>query len=91
MSLLLKSHASIPFTPEKFEGIRRNQTVAQSVPVRSDLALHSFLFLGSFVYNKANKLLNFYAMSRIELKKVVTDWLLTLDYNATENLIIPLK
>ena len=87
LQIILKMHSSTPYDPSLLSGSRRRHKVSQSISTFTTLAQRHFLFLGPFLYNKVNKILNLYPMTKSECKSTVVKWLMTLDYNSTENML----
>lgn len=83
---LLLQHSKLTYDPSH-ENKRRKHDVCTKDTFRSKFSNKFFCFLGSYLYNKANKILNLYPLTRKQFKKKVTDWLLTLSYEATEDLL----
>ncbi|KAJ8711403.1 hypothetical protein PYW07_008645 [Mythimna separata] len=87
LNLLLTKHAQTPYEPSKFSSQRRKHTVCPYFRTQCRSSQRSYLFLGSHVYNHVNKLLNIYHMRKSKCKKVITNWLLQLDYTEIEKLL----
>lgn len=82
LNLLMQKHKSLTYNPTSK---RRNDIVA-SCSVKTTFAMHQYKKQSVFIYNKVNKVLNIYPMLLYEMKKKVTEWLLTLNYEEVEEL-----
>lgn len=91
LNLLLTTHSQIPYDPSKFNSLRRKHTVCPSNRTKFRSAQRFFPFLSNYVYNKVNTILNIYPMCRSKCKRIVTNWLLALDYAETEDVLNILK
>lgn len=64
------------------------RTVWSSPRVRTSFGRRSYNYVGPYLYTKLNKQLNIVSLTRGRCKKKVVLWLLTLNYNETESLLI---
>lgn len=88
---LLKEHSLLPYDPNMYRDKRRKGRVCQTQPCSSAHSRSFFFFLGPYLYNNLNKILNIYPQSKHKCKISVTTYLKTLDYQETEKLLIPLR
>lgn len=88
LTTILKAHASInPSSLKDRAGTRRHFDICEVKPVKTSFAQKFFAFRGAKLYNMANKLLNISNLSKVECKRKITNWLLNLNYEQTENLL----
>jgi hypothetical protein len=77
-----------PLVPAAFAVVSTHQPAlgprGELWPVISFFANRCFCYLGNKLYNRVNKLLNIYKLSKMECKNITTKWLLSLDYRDTE-------
>lgn len=88
MCTVTKQHCSVPYDPSIERGKRRPNVMRHS-ELHSNFSHKSFSFLGCFLYNKLNKILNLFSMDTRSCKQSVSIWLQTLNYEETEKLLIP--
>lgn len=82
LNSILRRHRSIsPSRPNK----RRNNP--KSIPHRTSFAKHQFYVLGTYIYSKLNNMHNLSQLNRHELKLKLSIWLLTLNYQDTEEIL----
>lgn len=67
---------------------RRNDKVAKTNKFKTDFARHQYTNQSSYLYNRINKSLKIYTKTNFECKKLVTNWLKTLSYDKTEDIIV---
>lgn len=70
---------------------RRKRPVCQPPFTRISFTRRHPLYLGPFMYNNVNNILNIVHCSRQGCKNILTDFLQDLDYTETENLLVPAK
>lgn len=87
LQIILLKHASLYFDPT-YINKRRSHMVCSVVAFRNKMAGRFFCFLGSYLYNKVNKVLSLYATTKNQCKIKVTNWLLELAYQDTEDLLL---
>ena len=83
---LLELHKTLPYDLTKLNK-RRNFDVAPYTCIRTVFAERQFSVRAPKIYNKVNKILNIYNKTTFECKNSITNWLNTLDYENTENLL----
>ena len=84
---ILKMHGVLTYTPAVFLQKRRKHTICVYKACHTHFAQRFFSFLGGHIYNKINKILKIYPLTKQKCKIVVTKWLLNLNYIDTENTI----
>lgn len=85
--LITKKHVSTPYDPGKLRNKRITPNVIESVRCRTAFARRQYAFLSVCLYNKINRILNFYPLTLKECKLKVKNWLFTLDYEDVEKII----
>ena len=88
---VLKEHSLIQYDPILHKDLRRKGRVCRTVQFNCSHSRNFFFFLGPYLYNKLNNTLDIYPLTKFKCKTSVTTYLKTLDYQQTENLLIPLK
>lgn len=69
---------------------RSQRLMKWNVPLtKTKLGQRSFKFLGPFLYTVLNKNINIINTTKYTCKKTITNWISTLNYDQTENLLIP--
>lgn len=87
LQTVLKNHSELQYDPSKNKDKRRKGTVCHGQTLHSEHSHHFFCFLGPYLYNKINSRLTIYPLTKASAKKVTSNWLKTLDYIETENLL----
>lgn len=87
LQIILKKHSTLDYCPDLLKDKRRNKTVASKSSFKTASSQRFYCFLGNFLYNKLNKLLDFYHLPRSCCKIKVKEYLKELDYQSTERLI----
>lgn len=87
MMTLQRKHTQMPYDPTIYERRRRSDLVCATPIHRTVFASRHFKVFGCCIYNKVNKILNIYPNSKRIIKEKIKQWLLTLDYTKTEDLI----
>lgn len=93
LQIILRQHTHISKSGHlSSSGLQATRRVKFPLGVtrRTSFSQRFFCFLGRFLYAKANKILTIDHKNKYECKKIVTDWLLKLTYEETENLLHPL-
>lgn len=91
ITTILKQHSLTPIDRSILLKRRRNAVVPQSHHFKHSFTHRFFCFNGPFLYNKLNTTLNFYTLSKQECKTKLFDFMLTCDYNTTEELLKTLR
>lgn len=87
LTTILKQHSELKFDPILLT--KRNAIIChQSTQFKTAFSNRFYAFLGPYLYNKANKQLSIYANTKTICKKKVINWLLSLTYDDTEDLLI---
>lgn len=88
LNTILKQHSLISYDPALFASKRRNYKVCNSRTTWSTDFSHRFFgFLGEYLYNRINKKIEIYSLTKYECKRVLTAWLKSLSYEDTESLL----
>lgn len=88
LNTILKQHSSLKYDPSIMQNRRVKHMICRSNTVMNTVFSNRFFeFLGGYLYNKANKMLQIYSLTKANVKKVVSEWLRSLDYEETENLL----
>lgn len=82
---ILKYHKSAPDTFAKNNIIRR--TTWKTPSFNSEFGKRNYLYLGPFLYTKLHKTLQILHLTRKKCKMKITQWLATLNYKESENLL----
>lgn len=85
--LITLQHSRTPYYPESLSHRRRKDMVCQLMPVRLTYTKRFSNYLGPFLFNKLSKVKPLYKLPNFECKQIVTNYLLTLSYEETENLL----
>lgn len=83
LSSLIKTHRKLPYInnlPLK----RRTPTVCQITHCKTKFKRKQFSSMSFSLYNKFNKKLNIYPLTRFKMKRLITTYLLDLNYEETE-------
>lgn len=89
--LITKQHISTPYDPT-IQIIKRKKTlVYKTQKCNTSFAKRHSYYLGPFVYNKLNRILDIYNLNRHQLLKTVREWLLQQTYDTTESFLLSLK
>lgn len=95
LQTILRQHSMTGDSECSFTTFRGQPTRRFRLPLneirRTCFSQRFFCFLGRFLYGLSNRVLNFVNKNKYYCKKVVTDWLLTLSYDETENLLHPVE
>lgn len=83
---LLKKHQMLTFDPDLIKR-RRHHNVAASKRTFTKFSRSQFSFLSTFLYNRVNKILNIYPLRRNECKRVLIEWLMSMEYGEAEGLL----
>jgi hypothetical protein len=83
---LLDLHKNLPYDSRKLN-LRRNFNVAPCPRIRTVFAERQYSVRSSKLYNKIDKILGIYNKKTFDCKRMITNWLNTLDYDKTENLL----
>ncbi|XP_045446592.1 uncharacterized protein LOC123654751 [Melitaea cinxia] len=87
MQSIVRQHQYTPYEPSVSSSKRVVRNVIVLPKVRTALARKQSNYLSIYLYNRANRILNYYTLSLKELKAIVFKWLSSLDYQKTEDLL----
>lgn len=88
LNTVLKQHSKTTYDPSLFANKRVKHKVCHSTTKwNTAFAKRFYGFLGTYLYNKINKNLNIYPLTNYQCKKSTVEWLKTLDYVTTEELL----
>lgn len=91
LSIIMRQHAAMEYSPSLLSR-RRGLPVCKRIAHLRTVFIHRFFpFLGPFVYDKINKILQIYSMNKVQVKKSVSQWLGKLPYDQTEDILAILK
>lgn len=79
-------HKDLPFDPNKLKR-RRKHTVVNTKRFHTAFAKRQYMSQSAYIYNKVNKRLDIYHRSAHNCKEIVVEWLKTLSYEETENIL----
>ena len=88
MLTILRKHSQLPFDPSLLIRKRRSDRVCHIPQHRTALAGRHFKILSSKMYNKINKILQIYRCTKRKTKQKLQEWLKTLTYTTTEDILI---
>ena len=84
---VIKQHSLLVYEPKSIEKRRRKDMVCTKPLFKTGFAHRFFCYQGCHLYNKLNRVLSIYSLTKNKCKAVVRDWLQTLEYSSTENLL----
>jgi hypothetical protein len=84
---ILRQQSLLYYDPELHNKKRRKHKVCATRRFNTATSQKLFGFLSAHLYNKLNKILNIYPLTRFACKLTMFNYLKSLDYQATENLI----
>lgn len=89
LATVVKQHHHVVYPLEHLNGnIRRGYMVCKHFKGKTAFIKKFFVYQGGRLYNKFNKVCYIYPKTRRECKRVVSNWLIKLDYEATEDLLV---
>ncbi|XP_045446602.1 uncharacterized protein LOC123654761 [Melitaea cinxia] len=92
LNTVLKQHSMTRYDPFLNNNKRCKYKVCTSDTRWSTAFSRRFFgFMGCHLYNKINRLINIYPLTKYECKKAIVKWLKDLDYNETEKLLLVLS
>lgn len=91
LKTVIKTHSIVPFDKKRLTELRRKDAKITQDSFLSAFAHRQYCFLGLFVYKKINKILNIHPLSLYKCKSELNKYLITLNYDETENILLPLK
>lgn len=87
LNTVLRQHVQLNYDPKRLNNKRRKGGVVPSQLFHSFRSHSFFCFLGPLLYNRLNSKLNIYPLANKNCKKTVINYLKSLTYEDTENLI----
>lgn len=87
LQTIIKKHSMISYEPEKLKSIRRKDRVCHIKKANTTFAKRFFCHQSNNLYNKLNRVLSIYPLTKNKCKQKVKEWLQNLDYNTTEDLL----
>lgn len=86
LQTIVKKHSLILYEPEKLKNIRRKDRVCDIKKANTSFSKRFFCHQSNYLYNKLNRVLSIYSLTRNKCKQKVKEWLQNLDYQTTEDL-----
>lgn len=86
LNIVLHQHSELPFDPTP-SGKRRKDIVCIKTQTWHAFVNRFYLFLGPYLYNRLNKLLNIYRLRYKECSILLSEYLMNLNYSDTEKLL----
>lgn len=90
LQTVIKKHSLLTFKINTTTDKRRKGTVSPMAALNTKLSHRFFCYLGSFLYNKLNNVLEIYPLTKKCLKRLVSNYLKSLSYEETESFMVPL-
>lgn len=84
--IILRKHQNLPYQPE-LDNLRRRTRICPTVIHNTKLAGRHYEVLANRIYSRVNKILHIYPLTCHKVKKIIINWLITLGYDKTENLL----
>lgn len=84
---VMKQHANQYYDKSIKQTKRRFDRICHIVRCRTEFAKKFIRYQGPQLYNKINRVLDVYPLTKQLFKVTVTNWLMTKDYDSTENLL----
>ena len=90
LSLILYLHRHIPVNLEKQSRRRKIGMVVHSLGVHTAFARRQYMCQSAYIYNKVNAILHFHLDVPHKCNLLITEWLQSLTYDETEQLLVRL-
>lgn len=88
VKLILKQHSLLTFHTNYLTNKRRNDIVCNPTSMSKHAFIKRFfIFLGPFLYNRINRELSIYSLNNYYCKKILHNYVQTLTYDQTEELL----
>lgn len=87
LSTILKQHSQLTYDPIVLERRRRDLVCTYSIRFHKASTQRFFSFFGPYLYNKLNKELSIYPLTKSKCKQTVLEWLMLMSYDTTEELL----
>lgn len=91
LQTVLRKHAHMPYDPNQINKKRRRDIVCTTEKRRTETAKRHYYHISSMLYNKLNRKLNIYPLTLYKCKLKCVEWLQSLSYQDTEDLLVVLK
>lgn len=88
---VLRKHTHLPYDPQTTNSKRRSDIVCALEKRRTTVASRHFYFISSLLYNRLNRQLNIYPLTYYKCKLKCVEWLQSLSYQDTEDLLAVLS
>lgn len=88
LQTVLRKHLLLPYDPQSHNKERRANRVCKTKRCRLALVSRHFNHISCKLYNSINKKIKIYPLARNVLKPIVTNWLKSLSYCDTEQLLV---
>lgn len=89
--LITKQHTSAPYDSNLQTIKRKKSVIFKTKKINTSFARRHPSYLGPFIYNKLNRILDIYNLNHHNLIKTIRKWLLQQNYDTTESFILSLK
>lgn len=87
LQTILRKHSQTPFYPHIINNTRRYYKVCKTESCRTKCAQRHFYYISSTLYNRLNKTLSIYPLTQYKCKMKCTEYLMSLSYDDTEDLL----
>lgn len=87
LSTVLRKHSELIFDSNLRSTKRRSDIVCKTESRRTSVAGRQYYYLSALLYNRVNKVLNIYPLPHYQCKLKVQQWLLSLSYEKTEDIL----
>lgn len=91
LQTILRKHSQLYFDPNLSDSKRRSGRICKLEPRRTVVARRHFSHISSILYNRVNKLINIYPLPHHKCKVKCLEWLKSLNYVDTEDLLKVVK
>lgn len=91
LKTVLRKHTYLPYDPKLSVTKRRFDKVCSIEKTRTDIANRHYYYISSLIYNRLNKHLDIYSLSLYKCKLKCVEWLKSLSYQETEDLLAIIK
>lgn len=87
LQTILRQQSLLYYDPELHKNKRRKHKICVTRKFKTATSHNFFCFLGPYLYNKLNKILNIYPLTKSSCKSTVSKYIKSLTYQSTENLL----
>lgn len=91
LNIVLRKHSQLSYVPGLVRDKRRKGNICERKTLKTSLSHKFYGFLGNFLYNKLNTKLDIYHLRLKDCKSTVSEYLKSLDYHETEDMLHTLK